>query len=56
MSPFTTCANGHPTTKPEHYIYRSGGTRECRQCAYEKDPRRKRRSKGDFNSGNRMGL
>lgn len=56
MSPFTQCHKGHPLTEPEHYIYRQGGARECRECAYERDPRRKRKSKGDFNSGNRMGL
>lgn len=56
MSPFTQCEKGHDLTVEGAHIYRAGGNRECRQCAYERDPRRKRKSKGDFNSGNRMGL
>ena len=29
---FTTCANGHDLTVDNAFIYKSNGSRECREC------------------------
>jgi hypothetical protein len=38
---FKTCANGHNLLAPSAHIYRSGGLRECRECAIGKKPGKK---------------
>lgn len=50
MMMFTTCSNGHDLTRDGAYIYRTGGNRECRECAFANGgARRKTVQRGSFN-------
>jgi hypothetical protein len=51
LSPWTECIKGHDLTTPDAYIYRNGGSRECRACAYDKlTDAQKKRFRGEFGS------
>lgn len=40
---FTTCIKGHDLTRPDAYVYKDSGLRECRQCVLLKTKPRDRR-------------
>jgi len=45
MTFWTTCERGHDLTLPDAYVYFSGGTRRCRQCAEADQAKPKKRHK-----------
>lgn len=42
MTVFGTCEAGHDLTKPDAFIYRNGGNRECRQCFIQSRVKKKK--------------
>lgn len=47
------CSKGHDLLAPDAWLYRSGGMRECRECAVSRLPksRQEKRRRGLFNGG-----
>jgi hypothetical protein len=47
------CTKGHDLSLPDAWMYRSGGNRECRECAVARLPRavQERRKRGLFSDG-----